>query len=348
MKSAFSTRGPQIKIIDAALAEWEQAILQGEKYPKIKALLHVILSCSWWLKLKTGKSSNTTESRRQAITKLRREAQTALGILDPAGASYAGKQDKAIQSGLVVGSKNGNKLGLSGTQAISLYGNYGLERQQYLGNDKRFAIAAGAMRERFQLINKNWDSVSLNDFCEEFNKLPMKNKELSLVDYLKRSERLKFLVMVHGNQFLKPDNTPYKTLNERIGFDQKRRSDMWAMDQSGNLFVSHTDGVNSGNYFNHSSFLSGNDVICAGMIVIHQGELAYINNSSGHYHPDRYALQNALRILSEELDLSGVRVDVMNGNAMQKYKAETFLHNPNSQPDWPANWNALNSLTADM
>jgi hypothetical protein len=63
--------------------------------------------------------------------------------------------------------------------------------------------------------------------------------------------------------------------------------------------------------WNHSSFNAGTDVICAGMIRIHNGTLMYVDNDSGHYKPTRQNLHGMLTIISNEgINLAGVTVVV--------------------------------------
>ena len=77
---------------------------------------------------------------------------------------------------------------------------------------------------------------------------------------------------------------------------------IWVMDPSGRLYVSSTPqpGI-----FNHSSFLAGGSVICAGEILVVGGVIKRINNFSGHYQPPDKAMQNAL----DELVKQGVKLD---------------------------------------
>jgi hypothetical protein len=57
---------------------------------------------------------------------------------------------------------------------------------------------------------------------------------------------------------------------------------MFAMDEYGTLFARAAAGLaTGGQYWNHSSFNAGKDVICAGMIRIHAGVLQYVDNNSG-------------------------------------------------------------------
>ncbi|WP_347557955.1 hypothetical protein [Robbsia sp. KACC 23696] len=54
----------------------------------------------------------------------------------------------------------------------------------------------------------------------------------------------------------------------------------------------------------HSSYLSGNTVLCGGEIRINDGIVTHINNSSGHYQPDDANLASAV----EALELEGVNL----------------------------------------
>ena len=52
--------------------------------------------------------------------------------------------------------------------------------------------------------------------------------------------------------------------------------------------------------FHHSSFTSGDDVLCAGMIKIKSGKVEIVNNDSGHYKPDGIHLALAFHLLNNK------------------------------------------------
>lgn len=90
---------------------------------------------------------------------------------------------------------------------------------------------------------------------------------------------------------------------------------IWVMDPSGRLYVSSTPQPGM---FNHSSFLGGGSVICAGEIIITGGVIKFINNRSGHYKPPDEALDNTIAKLREQgVDLDGELV-------IQKVVADTY------------------------
>ena len=54
---------------------------------------------------------------------------------------------------------------------------------------------------------------------------------------------------------------------------------------------------------------AGKEVICAGMIIVEDGDVTYLTNTSGHYKPTNSHLANAMEILlSEGLDLSNAAI----------------------------------------
>jgi hypothetical protein len=84
--------------------------------------------------------------------------------------------------------------------------------------------------------------------------------------------------------------------------------DIYALDKRGNLlhqFIRNVAGMprTPTDQWNHSSLVAGQDVICAGMILVYNGDLKYISNESGHYQPDAQKLSNAIAVLMEEYGL---------------------------------------------
>ena len=126
---------------------------------------------------------------------------------------------------------------------------------------------------------------------------------------------------------------------------------MWAMDRYGNLFVKSSQMLQQAAYFNHSSFCAGNDVICAGTIVIDDGMLVYIDNQSGHYKPDRDQLLMAIGTLHHEggipFILNTVRVGLMGANGVTNYEGNSFLANVNVQP-WDHQYDVQLGLTQNL
>jgi hypothetical protein len=65
-----------------------------------------------------------------------------------------------------------------------------------------------------------------------------------------------------------------------------------------------------GKDFNHSSFLSGRPVMCAGTLTIINGQLKRIDTSSGHYRPSEEHLGNVVvNLVDYKVNLSDVMVE---------------------------------------
>jgi hypothetical protein len=70
-------------------------------------------------------------------------------------------------------------------------------------------------------------------------------------------------------------------------------------------------GENVQKGFFHSSYLSGDTVLCAGGIYIEKGRIRAVSNSSGHYQPDaRYMLNTIECLLMHGVNMSNVYIHV--------------------------------------
>lgn len=67
----------------------------------------------------------------------------------------------------------------------------------------------------------------------------------------------------------------------------------------------------SASRFHHSSFVSGEAVQAAGLMVAHQGRLTKLYGHSGHYRPSEYNIYQLLMYLKARgIDMTHVEVDV--------------------------------------
>ena len=172
------------------------------------------------------------------------------------------------------------------------------------------------------------------------------------VIYYNKIERLRHLVTIDRNGFFRTIDDQLIAMNGNKTFG-KYRMGMYAMDHYGNLYVclnmmlgknvvmfngrTQTYSRIRGDFFNHSSFLAGRDVLCAGCLHIgyncrtgqeEPGVLSAIDNSSGHYKPDSNAMKACLMVLANEgVDLERVRISgYTNGeNDVRLYWAVDFL-----------------------
>ncbi len=71
-------------------------------------------------------------------------------------------------------------------------------------------------------------------------------------------------------------------------------------------------------YSFHSAYLSGNEVLCTGCLTIVEGELTYIDNSSGHYAPSIQQLKLAVEsLVALGINADRVTVGCINPNTGQ-------------------------------
>lgn len=89
---------------------------------------------------------------------------------------------------------------------------------------------------------------------------------------------------------------------------------MYVMDEEGSLYVLSPEIFRASAH--HSSFFSGGAVSCAGDLVVRNGIIRHINNSSGHYDPRKRHLVQVLERLRElGADISEDRVFLRRHNA---------------------------------
>lgn len=78
--------------------------------------------------------------------------------------------------------------------------------------------------------------------------------------------------------------------------------------------------------FQHSSFIGGDNVMCAGMIKVIKGKIVDISNVSGHYRPHALALANALKTIPENVFAKDCMITFENaGLSLSRIKKEDFL-----------------------
>lgn len=141
-----------------------------------------------------------------------------------------------------------------------------------------------------------------------------KNTKDCIVEYLSLEKREELLVKIKDGVLVDGKGAPINTINackENVGNKsykltittgktQQRWNGItpaiWVMDTKGNLYVSTRQYPGK---FNHSSFLAGGEVLCAGEIVINNGKITHINNQSGHYGPPREDLLKAINMLEQ-------------------------------------------------
>ncbi len=69
---------------------------------------------------------------------------------------------------------------------------------------------------------------------------------------------------------------------------------IYVVSPDGKFYVSY---LTPDDFFQHSSFLSGGNVIAAGQITFHKGTIQTLSNESGHYYPPIESLDTIITIL---------------------------------------------------
>jgi hypothetical protein len=137
------------------------------------------------------------------------------------------------------------------------------------------------------------------------------DRDRAVVTYFEEAEKITFQ---NGLAFLRG-----KLLDQR-------REIAFVMGMDGEIYVS-PENENSPD-FHHSSFFSGNKVLCAGTLLVEKGKIQVMTNESGHYLPKRQHLANALEILQKKhaLDLSKIVVrDISRADPNEEINALRFL-----------------------
>jgi hypothetical protein len=328
------------KLISAALgAYWESRDKQQADAEQAAYLYQVIKLCNWWIKgrTRTTSSSTTEATRRFIIEKLLEEANQQL-ILYP-----------IIYETLLRYNKN---KALGARPATPLKGVYAHEGTAYqeakaqgqfydphldMKQVKKYAApsnlphadryAPSATKMEGKNLNFKNDPISQTPFRQlSFNDYMHLDELLGrqyTVLYLSKFQRLQYMVPVDFGVFWRSlASKNYDMPGSRVTDDilAPATAYMFACDRYGNLFVVKNDMKDtSGNYIqiNHSTLVSGRDVLCAGTISIKGGKLKGVSNSSGHYTPSTQELTNFLKLLQTDggvtLDASVVVIDKAGG-----------------------------------
>lgn len=127
------------------------------------------------------------------------------------------------------------------------------------------------------------------------------------VEYLNEIERQRLRLYVIDGRLCTAEGVPLDTRSGTTARGDGRA--VFVMDEHGNLYAStyHERGL-----FHHSSFLSGGNVAAAGELVVIDGILQTLTDSSGHYRPARgHTMQavNQLRSLGIPITPGQVRFE---------------------------------------
>lgn len=128
------------------------------------------------------------------------------------------------------------------------------------------------------------------------------------VQYLTPEELERHRVNVKDGIFYDYKEIPLDTCSMLLKNGQKWWENLgmavFVVDLGGNMYVSRRfnesdETTMTSLRFQHSSFLSGQPVACAGKVKFENGRLVFINNDSGHYEPQKKHLDQVVRMLQK-------------------------------------------------
>jgi hypothetical protein len=368
--STKSYGGNLVKVL-AALEAYDDNKASLQLAIREALLYNLWKQCNKWLTLKMAKEggakapSTLYVTRKAEVTLLKNEAIAELAAISP----------RASQA-LLTHQMRKNFLGAH-DNLKSLGTGYDIEREIYLaGNKSTGAVLSGTIlhgqldnrpnmsakgQKKFKNImgKKTFDTMTMAQ-AQKLEKV-FEGAHETQVSYLNKIARLKYLVSPDVIGLLRDlsDTLISMTLT---GMDNNYYLCPYVMDKYGNLFiynkanaasgvavVTNTGGNNfqfaNNNYvWNHSSFLAGADVLCAGCLHIGYsvatgaaapGVLTSIDNSSGHYKPTRDHLRRCLLQLEVDgIDIDNVRVGVMGPTGVSFYWGRVFKVTPMAAPAW--------------
>jgi hypothetical protein len=284
----FAMRGG-IAAIDEALSLWEKA-------HSLENALLVFRECRHWLIAKSTKQSENTALRREKVRELAGKAAMWMVHFDSKLGSALLEFERRKDAGPHI-------------QAKPMPGVYAFERNAYLKSGKKFAPPSATRLDGYaqSLGSARQLPPNFPDFFSQLNEEQFKTldklcKEQHSVKYLKKIDRLRYMVRAGVDGKLRNYDFEEAATSGSGGW-------AYAMDRYGSLFVINQN--TPGEQINHSTLNAGKEVICAGMIKIQAGFLKMISNNSGHYKPTQKELYNAVQMLvAERIDLSKTTVEL--------------------------------------
>jgi hypothetical protein len=167
------------------------------------------------------------------------------------------------------------------------------------------------MKEVIHQAEEAMASAPITEFLDIFVDFTHSQAYANRVDfeYCSKDQRTKYRVHIDQNGGLFYEDPQYQ-----VPFTTDVGGQGWglyAFDTGGALYVKPSQGIADG-AFNHSSFLSGRPVICAGAIEVDPGgRLRSLSNESGHYRPTPGDLGNMLAILHDDFSVDMTNVETV-------------------------------------
>ncbi|GMV40027.1 MAG: hypothetical protein AMXMBFR64_17430 [Myxococcales bacterium] len=122
---------------------------------------------------------------------------------------------------------------------------------------------------------------------------------LKKLEYSDRQKQAEYAVTVTADKLLwTKTKAPVDTMTTAAG--DPPNTALYAMSADGDLYARCFPSREQRGVFQHSSFLSGEDALCAGTLKVRDGHIIEISNLSGHYQPTAQNLIDACWALTDE------------------------------------------------
>lgn len=295
-----------IKDIDTLLSAYESA--GSNENRKMKCLVYVYMMCKHYEHTKPeGKRGDAVQSLKDQVKhELDSQEFRSKMLAKAGGVHYSGGGKKDVGS-----TSRGTATGMSGGYTFEgilpqknfvkkmrlnlemiLPNKDGEAGQRYYGASyvHNKIVEAGEVDEK--KANEMLKTMPMSKVLDWLHQLWTGFEELDF-QYLNAGQRLDFLVTIQGGRlYLGPSRQPLST---GVSWGKTRLA-IYAMDTDERLFcIGSRSG--EGIIYNHSSFLSGHPVICAGMLACNNGVIEKLSNESGHYKPSTQNLVDCVLAL---------------------------------------------------
>jgi hypothetical protein len=306
-KFGFAKLGPvltrdRLFDVDIALRFWWDSPI-NDTDDKLRVTLRLMKACADWSRRhQTNQGASRTGAQRMiAVENVMRQCKLWLGLLNArAGRLRSLRPDYAAE-------RAGYKTAKAAGQKINPIGGSYLHEVMDDADLDKSAIGS--------ILAKPMDQMTEHDFLAVATALMPNNLHKARTLYMDSSDRESFALTVRNGELCSASGKP---LSIAAAFAMDKYGTMHAADLG--AVAQYSQNNHSTGYFNHSTFMAGKDVICAGTIEKFDTRLKrdefrglwMITTASGHYKPTADNLKNCLR----SLQASGLDLDKIVAYAM--------------------------------
>jgi hypothetical protein len=312
-------KNPMIKDIDRLLSLYHGSVNNHRRRLKILALLYV-----WTSKyLSNGGTRAGVAELKAQVHSLLNQSENTVDVTNKGGTfKVNGQPSYPAQNGCSLSAANRLEAFLPGKGKVG-----GLDLQFTM---KRVNAPAVELQFKETLIaqgvNSNVDSqalvaaetASISEYLDEYLALTGSASFAGLeeFEYCDKTQREKYRVFINSDDgCLYKDSGFVKCFTTNLTENANTNEAAYALDLENKLYCKPVSTFVMGQ-FNHSSFMSGKPVLCAGVLrADNLGRITYLDNASGHYKPTGGDLGYMLSYLDDKsCNLTNVSVRLLQTN----------------------------------